>query len=310
MNKKPNLNFKSIISFLLEIFPTEQACVDYFEEKRWKGKPISPFDPVSKVYKCANNRYRCKNTGKYFSVRTGTVFENSNLPLQKWFLAFYLLSSNKKGISSRQLVKYISITQKSAWFVLHRLRCAFKHPSFKAVLKGFVEIDETFIGGKNKNRHWNKKVPNSQGRSWKDKTPVLGMIERGGNLVCQVISNTQQNTLKKIINANIKRGSNVYTDEWYLHSNLSENYSHQWINHNAKQYVNNRTTTNSIENVWSHLKRMIYGIYHQVSKKHLSKYVNEFTLRFNTRKWGEQERFDLVLASSIGMRLTYRELIN
>jgi transposase-like protein len=310
MKKKPNLNFKNIIDFLLEIFPTEQTCINYFEEKRWKGTVISPFDSASRVYKCANNKYRCKNTGKYFSVRTGTVFENSKLPLQKWFLSFYLLSSNKKGISSRQLVKYISITQKSAWFVLHRLRFAFKHPNFRTMLKDFVEVDETFIGGKNKNRHWNKKVPNSQGRSWKDKVPVLGMLERGGNLITQVIPNTRQNTLEPIIRAYIEKGSNVYTDEWYRHSNLSENYNHQWINHCAKRYVSGRTTTNSIESIWSHLKRMVYGIYHWVSKKHLSKYVDEFTLRFNTREYGDQDRFNLALSSAVGKRLTYQQLIS
>jgi ISXO2-like transposase domain len=233
MNKN-NLNFKNLIGFLLEIFPTEQACLDYFEEKRWKRKPVSPFDPSSKVYKCANNRYRCKNTGKYFSVRTGTVFENSKLPLQKWFLAFYLLSSNKKGISSRQLVKYISVTQKSAWFVLHRLRCAFKHPNFKTVLKDFVEIDETFIGGKNKNRHWDKKVPHSQGRSWKDKLPVLGMLEKNGNLVAQVVPNTKQNTIEPIIRENIKKNVNVYTDEWLAYKDLNKWFNHQIVNHSIK----------------------------------------------------------------------------
>jgi transposase-like protein len=136
------------------------------------------------------------------------------------------------------------------------------------------------------------------------------MLERNGNLICQVVSNTQQNTLEQIINANIKVGSNIYTDEWYRHSNLSENYNHQWINHSAKQYVSGRATTNSIENVWSHLKRMVRGIYHWVSKKHLQKYADEFTLRFNTRKYSEQDRFNLALSSAVGKRLTYQQLIS
>ena len=158
-------NFESIIDFLLETFPTEQSCIDYFEKHRWNGNIISPFDPISKVYKCANSQYRCKNTNKYFSIRTGTVFEDSNISLQKWFIAFYLLSSNKKGVSTRQLVKYIKVTQKTAWFMSQRLRKAFEHPNFKNMLDGFVEIDETFIGGKNKNRHKDKKAPKCQGRN-------------------------------------------------------------------------------------------------------------------------------------------------
>lgn len=303
-------NFTSIIDILLKIFPTEQACIDYFEEQRWKGNPVSPFEPTSLVYKCANNRYRCKNTGKYFSVRTKTVFENSKLPLQKSFLAFYLLSSRKKGISSHQLARDINITQKSAWFLLNRLRKACEHPNFQTMLKNVVEIDETFIGGKNKNRHQNKKVPHSQGRSWADKTPVLGILERGGNLICQVVPNTQQNTLEPIIKTKIKKSSNVYTDEWFAYQDLRKWYNHGIVNHRIKQYVKGKISTNSIENRWSHLKRTIYGTYHWVSKKHTQKYLDEFTLRNNTGQYGDKERFDLVLLSSVDKRLTYQQLIN
>jgi hypothetical protein len=172
-------NFESIIDFLLETFPSEQSCVDYFKKSRWNGKPVSPYDPDSKVYELVDGWYKCKNTGKRFSIRNGTVFEDSNISLQKWFVAFYLLSSNKKGISTRQLVRYIKVTQKTAWFMTQRLREVLEHPNFKNMLDGFVEIDETFLGGKNKNRHWDKKIPKSQGRSWKDKTPVWGAIKRG-----------------------------------------------------------------------------------------------------------------------------------
>jgi transposase-like protein len=302
----------SIIDILLKIFPTEQACINYFEEHRWKGKPISPFDPVSQVYKCSNNRYRCKNTGRYFSVRTGTVFANSKIPLQKSFLAFYLLSSRKKGISSYQLARDIAITQKSAWFLLNRLRKAFKHPNFQTMLKDIVEIDETFIGGKNKNRHRNKKVPNSQGRNWKDKTPVLGILERGsGNIIAQMVSNTQQRMLEPIIRTKVKEGSDVYTDEWYRHSrDLPKSFNHRIVNHSTKQYIDGKVSVNGVENRWSHLKRTIYGTYHWISKKHTQRYLDEFTLRSNTSKYGDKERFDLVLLSSVGQRLTYRQLIN
>ena len=139
--------FKSIFD-LLKAFPTEQDCINHLETIRWNGVVVSPFDETSKVYKCANNKYKCKNTGKYFNVRTNTIFDNTKIELQKWFLALYVFSSHKKGISSHQLARDISVTQKSAWFLLHRLRYAFEHPNFQAVLGGndAVEIDETFIG--------------------------------------------------------------------------------------------------------------------------------------------------------------------
>ena len=302
--------FKSLFG-LLKTFPNEQKCIKYLEKVLWKGTlPTSPFDPTSKVYPCANNRYRCKNTGKYFNIKSTTIFRNSKIPLRTWFYALYELAINKKGISSHQLAKDTEITQKSAWFVLQRLRYTFQSPIFKTMLEGVVEIDETFVGGKNKNRHWNKKVPNSQGRSWKDKVPILGIIERNGNLITQVIPNTQQQTIEPIIKANVKEGSDVYTDEWFAYQDLHKWFDHQIVNHRIKQYVNGKVSVNSMESAWACLKRSIYGIYHKVSKEHLPKYVNEFTLRFNTQKYKVQEAFDLVLLSTVGKSLTYGELIS
>jgi len=297
-------NFKSI-SDLLTVFPNEQTIINYLEKHRWNGNVISPYDPNSKVYFCPSiNRYKCKNTGKFFNVKTGTAFANTKLKLRDWFLAAYLFTSHKKGISSCQLAKNLNITQKSAWNLLDDLRSNLKQSNFiKDMLKDFVEIDETFIGGKNKNRHWNKKVPNSQGRSWKDKVPVLGMLERDGNLVAQVVQNTKQETIEPIIKANVKQGSNVFTDEWHAYKDLSKWLNHQIVNHSIKQYVNKNASTNSIEGFWSHLKRGI-NTYHWISKKHTQKYVDEFAFRFNTRKHSEQERFDLVISSVISKGLT------
>lgn len=302
-------NFKSLLDLLITL-PTKQDCVNYLEAVIWNGQPVSPFDPVLKVYKCTNNRYRCKNTNKYFTIKTGTIFRNSKISIQKWLWALYLFSSHKKGISSCQLAKDISITQKSAWFMLHRLRSTFKVSDFKTMLQNIVEADETFIGGKNKNRHWNKKVPHSQGRSWKDKVPILGIIERGGSLITQVISNTQQETIEPLIRAKVKKGSDVYTDEWFAYQDLGKWFNHQIVNHRIKQYVNGKVSTNSLEGFWSHLKRGINGTYHWVSKGHLSKYTDEFTLRYNTREYDERERFELVLSSVVGKNLTYQQLTN
>lgn len=303
--------FKSLFD-LLNSSPTEQDCIDYFKERRWNGNIVSPFDPTSQVYECANNRYKCKNTNKYFNVKTKTVFENSKIPLLKWFWALYFLSSNKKGISSCQLAEHVSIsvTQKTAWFMLHRLRRAFKCSLFNTMLGNNVEADETYLGGSNSNRHWNKKVPNSQGRSWKDKIPVLVIIERGGNVIAQVVPNVRQDTLEPIIRTNVKEGSNVYTDEWFAYNGLKKWFNHQIVNHRIKQYVNGDASTNSAENFNSCLKRGIDGTYHHVSRKHTQKYINEVVLRYNTRKYNQSERFDLVLLSAVGKRLTYQQLIS
>ena len=174
--------FKSIFD-LLKAFPDEQSCINHLEKLRWDCNVVSPFSENSKVYKCANNKYKCKNTGKYFNVRTNTIFDSSKIPLQKWFLALYVFSSHKKGISSHQLAKDISVTQKSAWFLLHRLRYAFDHPNYKAELSNTVEVDETFMGGeaknkhtnkKSKNEHTNKKSKNEHGGTLHEKQPVQG----------------------------------------------------------------------------------------------------------------------------------------
>lgn len=162
--------FKSILD-LIKAFPDEQSCINHLEDLRWDGNVVSPFDPNSKVYNCKGNKFKCKNTGKYFNVRTGTLFDNTKIELQKWFISIFLVTSHKKGISSLQLGRDLDITQKTAWFMLQRIRDCFGIDTPN--LDNEVEIDETFIGGKNKNRHTDKKVENSQDRSVKDKAPIL-----------------------------------------------------------------------------------------------------------------------------------------
>lgn len=167
---------------LLEAFPTEESCIKYLESFIWKDGVVSPFDNSSKVYVFSNNRYICKNTGKIFNVKTGTIFENTKLSLRKWFVAIWLIITNRKGISSLQLSRDLKITQKTAWYLLQRIRFCLECKN-NNTLDTEVEADETYMGGKNKNRHADKKVENSQGRSCKDKTPVLGMIQRKGDIV-------------------------------------------------------------------------------------------------------------------------------
>jgi transposase-like protein len=300
--------FKSIFD-LLKAFPTEQACIDHLEDLRWEGIVVSPFDESSKVYKCAGNKYKCKNTGKYFNVRTNTIFDNTKIPLQKWFLALYVFSSHKKGISSHQLAKDISVTQKSAWFLLHRLRYAFDHPNFKQTVGNIVEIDECGVGGESYNKHSKKKLKNTEGATISSKTSVIGLKERGGNVIAKVIEDRTKDTLLPIVHKTVEPNSVIMTDEYSAYNDLSKHFQHHTVNHSAKQYVNAMAHTNGIENFWSHLKRGIDGIYHSVSKGHLQSYVDEFTLRFNTRKLDTQSRFNLVLSGVTDKKLTYKELI-
>lgn len=301
-----NKEIKSVLD-LINTFPDEQSCIDHLVRLRWNEKIISPFDSTSKVYTCKGNKFRCKNTGKYFNVKTNTIFDNTKMPLQKWFLAIWIVTSHKKGISSLQLGRDLDITQKSAWFMLQRIRNCFGIDN-DAQLNNEVEADETYIGGKNKNRHASKKTHNAQGRSTKDKTPIVGMVERDGKLIARTVDNVQATTLTKEIVQNVKKTAKIYTDEWLGYKSLQRIYDHSFVKHNQSEYVKGRVHTNTIEGFWSLLKRGIFGIYHFTSKKHLQKYVDEFAFRYNTRTSSESNRFNLLLAN-IENRITYDQLI-
>ena len=302
-----NAEFNTILD-LLKTFPDEQSCINHLESLRWvNADVVSPFNPLSKVYKCAKNRYRCKETGKYFNVKTSTLFDNSKIELQKWFLAIWLVTSHKKGISSTQLSKDIGVTQKTAWFMLQRIRNCFGFDNDNN-LSNEVEVDETYVGGKNKNKHNTKKVEGTQGRSVKDKAPVFGMVERGGKLNAKCVDDVTIRTLTKEI-VRYVNDATVYSDKWLGYNALKRIYDHQFIKHGAGQYVNGRVHTNTIEGFWSLLKRGIVGIYHFTSVKHLQKYVDEFVFRYNTRDTSEVSRFNLLLSNTEN-RLTYERLIN
>lgn len=302
-----NTNFKSITD-LLKAFPDEQTCINHLEILRWNGNVVSPLDATSKVYNCKGNKYRCKNTGKYFNVKTETIFDNTKLGLQKWFLAIYLVTSHKKGISSLQLGRDLDITQKSAWFMLQRIRKCFDIENDNTLDNEF-EADETYVGGKNKNRQADNKIENSQGRSSKDKSPVVGMVERGGKVNAYQVEDVISATFKREIIKNVKENAKLYTDEGLGYKGVSRIYDNSIVKHNQSQYVNGRIHTNIIEGFWSLLKRGIFGIYHFTSKKLLQLYVDEFVFRYNTRNTTIENRINTLLLN-FENRLTYKTLTN
>jgi transposase-like protein len=306
-------------SQMLELLPNNEACREFLEYVLWDGKPVCPHCGsenedhyklnIKGVFK---GGYKCKDCREKFTVTIGTIFESSHIPLRKWFIALYIFSSHKKGISSLQLSRDLGITQKSAWFIIGRIRKAYEVDSelseeLEQKLCGVVECDETFIGGKNKNRHKNKRVKNAQGRSVKDKTPVFGLLS-DGKVKTKVVANTQAETLKPIIKDMVEKGSIVVTDEWAAYNGLEKDYDRKVVKHDDNEYVRDGFHTNTIEGFWSLLKRGIFGIYHSVSKKHLSKYCDEFAFRYNTRKLTDGDRFNLTL-SKVHKRTTYNDLI-
>jgi transposase-like protein len=304
----------NLISFY-QTFATEQACQDFLAEQRWgSGKNMTcPKCGVIgiKAYKLASGRLKCSVCRQPFTVRAGSVFEDSKVPLQKWFLAIYLCSSLKKGMSSIQLSKYLGVTQKTAWFMLQRIRYVFDTGSFE-LLQDQVEVDEAYIGGKEANKHASKRTKGTQGfGSKKLKTPVVGMVQRKGKIHAIVTSDTGSKTLMTLIRKHVSIDATVYTDEHMPYRTLPKiGYKHESVNHGVKEFVNGMASTNTAESYWSHLKRGINGIYHHVSPKHLQLYCDEYSYRWNTRNMTDGERFENWFSAINGKRLTYKSLIN
>ncbi len=306
------MQFNSLLD-MLKVFTDEQKCIDHFAAIRWKNGIFCPHcGSTRKIHKFSDNkRYKCADCQKQFTVRVGTVFEDSKLPLQKWFMAFYLVTSHKKGISSLQLSRDITVTQKTAWFMLQRIRYIVGNDSFDAPLGGIVEADETFVGGKEKNKHKSKRTKGTQGvGSIKTKSVVFGMVERGGNIKMKHIPDLEMATFKSAIDNSISADAFVMTDEaGHYNKQTLSGRSHAKVVHSRGEYVNGPIYTNTAEGAFSHFKRCITGIYHHVSKKHLQKYASMFEFRWNTRSMGEGMRVNLLLSQAYGTKLSYKELI-
>ena len=290
-------------------FPDERAAIEYIEGRRWPdGVAVCPHCGGTRTTRAKKDYqyHNCNGCRKRFTVRTGTIFERSHIPLDKWLYAMYILQTARKGVSSLQLSKELGLTQKSTWFLLHRLReaCDIEAEPMDSV----VEVDETYVGGKEGNKHASKKL--KAGRGTIGKQPVLGMKERGGRVQAKPIPDTQTSTLEREIKATVEPGSTVYTDEHAGYRNLSDTYDHGTVAHSVKEYVNGMASTNGIESVWAVLKRGYTGVYHQWSFKHMARYVNEFTFRLNEGnvRRHTMDRLNDLVAGTFGKRLTYRKL--
>jgi transposase-like protein len=294
---------------LFEMFPDAESARVYIEERLWPNGPRCPVCGMGeRVTARIGGYYRCNQCREDFTVRTGTIFERSHVPLHKWIYAIYLLVTARKGISSMQLSKEIGITQKSAWFVLHRLREACGGKDL-AKLRGIIEIDETFVGGKEANKHERKKL--KVGRGTVGKTPVLGMRERGGRTVAMPIDGTDAATIQNAILQSVEAGSTIHTDEAGAYVGVAGlSFDHDTVNHSRGEYVRDGVTTNGIESVFAVLKRGIYGVYHHTSQKHLGRYVDEFAFRLNEGnvKNHTLTRLDSFIDGVAGKRLTYKRL--
>lgn len=309
-------HFNSIFE-LTSYFNTEEKCRKAIFESRWsKGDIVCPFCGQHHCHTRKDGSFRCPHCGRNFSVTVGTIFENTKISLRKWFLAMYLISCHKKGISSVQLATDIHVTQKTAWYILHKVRTLFKQED--ATLTGVVECDEMYLGGRETNKHESKRTEKTQGRSTKTKTPIFGMtmvwkteevdvstgevkIKTHTYEVAKKVADIREATLIPIIEHFVAEGSTVVTDELNAYKSLDPSkYNHVFVCHGEKEFTVGSYSTNGIEGFWGHFKRVVFSTYHCVSKKYLERYIDESVFRFNTKEMEEADRFSYMFGKAIG----------
>ncbi len=299
-------NFNSLPR-IFRYFRDNTTCYKFIEEQIYPdGLVACPYCGGLHPYRRGDGRFKCRECGSSFSILQGTIFKDTKLPLYKWFGAIFLMSVHSKGVSSRQAAIDLGVTQKTAWFMLQKIRTTFVQNT--PIFKNEVEIDETYVGGRETNKHESKKINGTQGRSTKTKTPVFGIAQRDGKVFALKVDDTRSVTLMPIIKNHIKIGSVIYTDETNIYCNLNDNgYERQIVNHSQKEFAVGRKYTNTIEGFWGLFKRMIYGTYHFVSRHYLQRYVDEAVFRYNNRKKKGGERFTALMLNALSV-VTFEEV--
>lgn len=312
------------LASMAALFSDEDKAREFLESKRWPdGKPVCPHCGHGEAYaltarKLTSKRpmrkgvYKCAKCRKQFTVRVGTIFEESKLPLRKWLMAMHLISSSKKGVSARQIAREVDCTATTAWFLLHRIRECMKQEPLVGMLSGVVEADEVWVGGKPRHHQVKKPVEYKPGRKWSDKSPVLVLVERDGRAVCHPLPNCTTEEISKSALIAIADDATLMTDDARHYRKLGREFAaHHTTNHSQKEYARHENGlsihSNTAESFIALLRRGHYGIYHQISKKHLHRYCDEFRFRWDRRKVTDGHRMVSVIAGSVGKRLKYRE---
>ena len=292
-------------------FSDPDNCRNYMVARRWpKGVTCPRCGSENVKFQQKYNRWQCgsHHPRRQFTVKTGTAFEDSPLSLSKWLPAVWLIVNCKNGVSSYEIHRALGVTQKTAWFMLHRIRLGMQARPFVKSMSGEVEVDETFIGGKARNMHKSKRAKRITGTGGKDKIAVLGILERGGSVATAVVPNTKKKVLQPLVKDHVAAGSAIYSDALKSYDGLSKEYDHQVIDH-AVSYVEGNIHTNGMENFWSLLKRGLHGTYISVEPFHLFRYLDEQAFRYNNRKeMQDLDRFSKALTQVVGKRVTYDEL--
>jgi transposase-like protein len=301
--KKPTTLLQAI-----RYFSDLDVATDFVANLRWPDGPICPrCGGTEHSFLRTRRIWKCKSCKRQFSVKLGTIFEDSPLGLDKWLPAVWLAANSKNGISSYELGRALGTTQKSAWFMLQRIRLAMQTGSFEA-FSGTVEVDETYIGGLARNMHKSIRARKITGTGGQDKAKVLGMIERGGKVRVRHVEGLSKRTIHDFIRESVERGASVYTDSFPAYVGLDADYDHRVVDH-AVQYVDGQVHTNYMENFWALLKRGLRGTYISVKPFHLFRYLDERVFTFNMRTLDDLGRFETVLTAATDRRLTYAELV-